>query len=542
MAAPSYTEDLTDIDLAETLTGWTQINFAGGGGGALTASPDLALQGTNCVDRQVTANDRGALFTAGTPLTGAVGGGAHVFVWMFVATPGLTDSIQNNGAYIIAGSASGNLVRYHVEGNDTYGAAGRVGKCYPIDYATRTANTSPPYRTLTGTPGATPQVFGAGINTTAAVKGANLGVDAMRYGTGAYLTAGELISAGDASDNPCTFAGFNTQNDNITNRWGILNAVGGSYELQGTFAIGQNNAGTATLCRFEDSDVTIALVDAIHAASTFTQFIIDHASTVCNWTNINITALGTTAPGQIIVNANDPTFNITGGTFSGIGTTSLQSNTTAIGTTWRAADQITLNGAQLTSCLIASSIATAAVSAATLNNMDNCEFESGGTGHAVELSSIGAGSMDWTCNTTGYDTGATGSPVTPTNTGDEDIYVNVGTGTLTINVGAGNTIPSIRSAGATVNVVAGQVTLTLTGLVVNTEVRIYTAGTTTELDGVENSGTSFAFTYTFTASTFVDIVIHNIEYDYIKLEDVLLGSSNANLPIQQSKDRWYNNP
>lgn len=51
MAVPAYTEDLTDIALAELIAegagaGWTGINFSGGAGGAPVAGPDLAMQGT----------------------------------------------------------------------------------------------------------------------------------------------------------------------------------------------------------------------------------------------------------------------------------------------------------------------------------------------------------------------------------------------------------------------------------------------------------------------------------------------------------------
>jgi hypothetical protein len=79
--------------------------------------------------------------------------------------------------------------------------------------------------------------------------------------------------------------------------------------------------------------------------------------------------------------------------------------------------------------------------------------------------------------------------------------------------------------------------LTLTGLQPNSEVRVYQAGTTTELAGVEDSGTTF----TTTASVgSVDIVIHNVSYEYQKIE-AADTSSNLTLPIQQRFDRNYSN-
>ena len=95
MAAPSYTEDLTDIDLAESTTGWSTINFSGGGGAALDFGPDLAMQGTNSVLRQVSTHDRGGIYNNGST-AGAVATGVHIFQWVFTANPGLTDTYTDS--------------------------------------------------------------------------------------------------------------------------------------------------------------------------------------------------------------------------------------------------------------------------------------------------------------------------------------------------------------------------------------------------------------------------------------------------------------
>lgn len=475
MAVPSYSEDLIDIDLAETITGYAAY---GGGASGLSASPDLSMQGTNCVDKNITgaASDKGIYFDNGAGLT--LGSTDHVWIWHYCGTPGLTDTLANKGASVLVGSLSTAYCQYHVEGNDTYGAAGRVARCYPIDYTVRTANASPPYRTATGTPGASPRVFGGGLKTTASVKGSNVGIDAIRYGTGAYLTAGELISAGDASDTPCTFAGFQVQNDASSNRWGILTAVGGGYELQGRFVIGQNSAKTPTLCRFQDSNQNVAFVATGHANEAFSQIIIDHASTVCNWTNINLTALGTSNRGRVTVNSANPTVNITGGAWTGLAATTLRSNTTVDGLTWRTCDTITTNGATLTDCTIDGSFATVAMVHSNLALLTGNTFNSDGTGHAVNIGTISASTtVSWDNILGGYAAGSTGDPVTTGTTGNEAILCNVASGQkLTINVAAGASIPSIKNDGTgTVAVVAGQVTLTITAVDINTGAAIQDA-------------------------------------------------------------------
>ena len=79
----------------------------------------------------------------------------------------------------------------------------------------------------------------------------------------------------------------------------------------------------------------------------------------------------------------------------------------------------------------------------------------------------------------------------------------------------GGLAPTVKNgvgATTTVNVLT---TLTLTGLQTNSEVRVFDAGTTTELAGVENSGTSFSANI---AASSVDIVIHSLGYEYQKIE------------------------
>jgi hypothetical protein len=80
--------------------------------------------------------------------------------------------------------------------------------------------------------------------------------------------------------------------------------------------------------------------------------------------------------------------------------------------------------------------------------------------------------------------------------------------------------------------------LTLTGLKADSEVRVYTAGTTTEIAGVENSGTTFSTTV---SGGSVDIVVHSLGYEYQRIEGADT-SSNLTLPIQQRIDRNYRNP
>lgn len=441
MAVAVYSTDLLDITLAETITGWVAL---GGGASGLGTGADFAMEGSLCVDKQVTASEKGQLFSNATGIT--PGASEHFFVWIFLATPGVAATLVNRGLAVVIGSATTAYVAFHVEGSDTYGAVGRVGKCYPIRYV-NTTSAVVPYRTLTGAPTTTPQHFGATTNITAAVKSSNLGVDAIRRGTGVYITAGD-------SGAPATFEASAAYDNAITRRWGVLTLIGGSnYELQGRYVVGQTSGKVATLAYHKDSNKTITILNTPHSQTDFTQIVVDHASTYVEWENITVEAAGTNNKGLLLFNNASTVSKLISCNFNKIGTTTLRAAVEVTGCAWRQADRVTTNGAILTSCNFSKTFATSAVLVASLNTLVGCTFTSLGTGYAVELNSLGAGSMNWNNTLSGYAV-ASGS------TGNEAIFVNVASGSLIINV-TGGSVPTIRTAGAVVTVVSGTVSVTV---------------------------------------------------------------------------------
>lgn len=84
--------------------------------------------------------------------------------------------------------------------------------------------------------------------------------------------------------------------------------------------------------------------------------------------------------------------------------------------------------------------------------------------------------------------------------------------------------------------------LTFTGLATSSEVRIYTAGTTTELTGVENTDATGTFVYNYSTGGNVDIQIFHLQYQPIRYTNFTLGASSTTIPIQQQIDRNYYNP
>jgi hypothetical protein len=124
-------------------------------------------------------------------------------------------------------------------------------------------------------------------------------------------------------------------------------------------------------------------------------------------------------------------------------------------------------------------------------------------------------------------------------TSSSAIFNSTGTA-LTINVVNGVS-PTVRNGTGSSTTVSNNVTVTLTDLINPTEVRVYEAGTLTEIAGQENViGGSFPFATG--AGDFVDIRIFAVDYlpvDFINFE---IPTNPASIPIQQIFDRNYSNP
>ena len=104
MAAGIYDVDLVTASLAETTTGFSDINIAGGGGGgALSLEVDFAIQGNSAINRAISGvRTRGVFYDLGA--TTALGADDHVFIWTLCATPGISEIKSNGGVQILIGS------------------------------------------------------------------------------------------------------------------------------------------------------------------------------------------------------------------------------------------------------------------------------------------------------------------------------------------------------------------------------------------------------------------------------------------------------
>ena len=521
MAAGIYNTDLTDISLCESTTGFSAL---GGGGAGLAAGPDFAIQGTNAVDKSVSNSLKGIVYDNGSTIT--LGADEHILIWEICATPGITSIQSLGGVRISIGTATNAYYEWYVNGSDTLPAGGIIN--YAIYYTGSTASNT------VGSPGASPQVFGGQADVNATAKGVNFGLDAIRYGTGFYLTAG------DATE-PINFDSASLVNDSNTNRYGILSSAIGGYALKGRFVVGQNNTFTPTQAYFDASNTNVSFIDTPFTKTDFTQIIVDHPSTFFKISSVNFTGTGTNNPGQIVFNDSSTTGSILGCNFNTIGKTFLQANVSTTGSSFNSTDTVFQSGSNLfdstfrTTTGVSSSILVTDPSKLSFNTLDN-----EGSKHGVEV--ISTGSYVFEANIfSNFDSGSNAN---------EALYFNPtgGTGDLTLQIIGGGTTVDFRNASSGTVTIENNASITVTGLQDNTEVRIFDSATTgpqTELAGIEDAidGTSGnrSFTFTLPVGTIVDIVLISVQYENDRLDDFEITIS-QDLPFEQTFDRNYSNP
>jgi len=436
MAAPTYATDLSNIieDMASS-SGWTLISSGGGGANSFTVpETDDYIQGNNCISRSPWSSSiRGMVYNSSQ----TIAAGEAVFLWVKADVAQALATKASGGVQCLVGSGTGDLKCYYTDGNDTYQFGG--WRCIPID-PTVTASTT------VGSPTSTTSYFGCRWNVPSSgpSKGYPFKIDAIRHGRELQITNG------DGTSGYATFTGVATYQGDLTRQWGLFQAQTGGYLQQGLFLMG--TSGTAV--DFRDSNRVISIANTEYVGANFNTFEVRNASSRVDWTNISITALGTVSKGRFVT-TNDADINMEGCTFTDMNTFGFLANSTINGTTFRRCALITTGGATFSGCLVDNSTATIAMTASSPANaalISNTDFVSDGTGHGLEITGTAANITLTNLSWTGY-AGSDGS------TGNEAVYVNIGSGSMNLTI-SGGTTPSIRTAGCSVTVVSGAVDVT----------------------------------------------------------------------------------
>lgn len=348
----------------------------------------------------------------------------------------------------------------------------------------------------------------------------NLALDAIHYGTKGLTATG---TSGLWSD-------FTTADETTANRYGVVYTNAGII-----YCLSRLTLGTASSLVFNDSNFVIVFPSQSLVASDYMGITCDlqNASTNIDFSGGIIKSAGS-VKGDLIVTGTGGTFDAINCTFNNLRVLTFTSKVTATKNTFISCGLITQSSSIIDECSITNATSTAAILSNDPSKITDCVFTSSGTGHGVELNT--AGTYNFIGNI------FSGYAATNGSTGNEAVYNNSG-GAITLNISGGGSTPSIRNGAGASTTVNNNISVTLTGMKDNTEVRVYTTETTTELAGVENatdgSADNRSFTFSLTSGTIVDIVIHSVSYKTLRIDAFTMPTSDSSIPISQEVDRNY---
>jgi len=212
--AITVTPDLTTISLCEATTNWD--NGDTDDTNLIQGSYSLALQVKN-----TTSVIAKYTFGSAQDMTGK-----HIYIWMCCA--GTVDTKANGGYRIYVETDGSNYGTWYVGGKDTHPQGGWI--CFILD----------PTSTPTSATGiinvASITKVGVQFKTLTSIVGQakNVFWDACRYGKGLIITSG----VADQIDMEDIFA----EDDNVSNKYGVIQKVAGSYIVQGFLTFGGTGA------------------------------------------------------------------------------------------------------------------------------------------------------------------------------------------------------------------------------------------------------------------------------------------------------------
>lgn len=438
MAVAIYNTDLSTITLCEA--GETYEEFVGYAlGDNAAVETDWYLQGSACASDEAN-NKTGVGHSIGKDYGSSVSfsAGDCFFAWMMCMAGNAVDTFVNGGYRVLIGPSTTNFDGWAVGGRDfgrnPYGGWTNVvvDPTHAADYTGGTGGTG------------TYQHFGIAFKMTSGIsKGRPNCADAMRYGRGdLYVEHGQAAAYG-------TFTAMATTNDASAAKWGLFQAEGTGYLWKGLMSLGT----VANAVDFRDSNVNITIDNTPRTYTDFNKIEIVNASSNVEWTGVNITSLDASGLSiGCLEMMNDATFKVDNCVFTDMDTFIFDSNATLTNTTFRRCGQVNQEGADIDDCIFDNSTAAVSLLVDNLDNIDNCDFYSDGSNHAIELTPDHAGgSYTLTgCTFTDYAAGD-GS------TGNECIF-NDSTGHVNISVGTAQ-IPTIRNGPGASTTVTGSVTL-----------------------------------------------------------------------------------
>lgn len=533
----------TIVDEADTTTGWTNVGFG-------TTTSDIAEE-TAAVAEAINIGNQGMYFTF-TPSVDL----SNTLVYVYSFNNALQDAwdatIPPNGLFLGDGT---NEIAFHQAGQNrrvfNHFDGPTNWQCLLLDGAQASTQNSAGLTFAEAgnfaslNLGAITQI-GAyhKTNSKALGGGYNVACDIIRYGNdGIYVTGGGVGTEASASE--IAAADRSTANQAAHGIFRELNPS--SFGAQGPLTFGVASAPSASY--FKDEGRSIIYEDRFVSDGKYF-FNVEGNSGTTNLFELRNSTVGTAGPNLSISCSSDidtlvfngcsfinlrntihfPTDTISAATHSITNCSFTNQREIYPGTTNFTNNIISDYSGSLSGSVVITSNSN-------VSNWGDLTFNSLGTGHALYVESTGSYNLD-NFKYSGYAT-------TDGSTGNEVLYNNSG-GPVTASVLNGGDTPTVRNGVGASTLVVNNISITLTGMKDNTEVRVFATGTTNELAGIETAvdGTTDdrSFTFSLAAGTVVDIVIHNLLYVYQRIVGFTIPATSQELPIQQQFDRNYLNP
>lgn len=464
----------------------TTIKYAGSGGTPSAAAADGSIEGSTALTVQVTKTGVAMFVAVPSALDFSVSGteeDEYIYVWgnFLASSLLLTQAADGFGIALSSGTPTvSNYSLFTFFGSDNYSGGWKRMILDPTK--TRSAGSG----TLTLSNITHIGVFANVGGATARFD--NLLLDATDVGTGLQVTGTSTLGLVEE-----------LLADEATNRYGVITALNDSEtaaEIAGQVILGDDVGTAATDITDENSKLFAAeplyYNAGIVASVPLTFCGLTVVGNGTGDTDVSIgQAVGTTTGRNGIALVGNDTYDINfdrddgavessdfygtsfenltgiinldgnhdfnGDVMSGCSGMSVAATATIKNLTSVLSGAIDLNsGGQLIDTIVINNTAAAAVLTDDLDDLDNVDFTSDGTGYAVNLGTVpSTATMGWNCQDSGY-------AATDGTTGNETIRVVVTTGVLTINVAAGASTPTIHATGGgSVSVVSGLVTLTV---------------------------------------------------------------------------------
>ena len=459
---------LTEYNDCDVVTGWTGVDGI---------DTDEKIEGTGCLASDVDIETDIMLGPTVTSINMSTTKYA-IYPWIANYTAAYLD-LKTNGGLFVALSDGTNSSYWYVGGTDTY----------PGGWEVLVANTDAAPDGNSGTAANLASITNMGFGFKGVSKSKladNSFVDYFRYASGAALRVyGTNTTTDDGWSEILT--------DDQTLIAGVIKAQAGSYVVKGPIEIG-DSVGTNSTTFTEDGNIIVfpdlPVGDNHYAITcigngtgttsvTLANQVIKSAGGRFSFDQSDTNLTSFTMTGTTLVHANSPTF---------------KSGQTVTGDTFDDCLQIVPSTSTFTGNIIKGYVGTGGGALLFSSaNTANCSFISAGSGHAIKITATGTYTFTGH-EFSGYSTTSPGSNlISSTGSTDAMVYNDSG-GLVTLNVAGGGTTPTVRNGAGATTQVNSNVLVTYNTLVNGSEVRVYLAGTSTPVDGVESvTGNSFSW-------------------------------------------------